>query len=156
MANARTKFDFIVSYMTRAHGAVEASMFGRPTLLLNGEPFLVFHYDGMAFRLFGRQRLQASALSGAKYWDPLGRPAPSMDWISVPNAHHSRWDRIAIDALHQRKNDRRSQPIAEPVKEPPLPPPASLRWSDNIKLLLTKIQNLNLVARELVNNDAPR
>jgi hypothetical protein len=148
MANARTKFDFIADYMIRTHEAVQAPLFGKQALMLNGEPFLVFHADSMAFRLGGKQRLQASALAGAKYWSPLNPDVPNMDWVSVPIAHVARWDRLAVDALHQRQNNFGSRPRAEPVKGPPPAPPASLRWADNIKSLLTKIQNLTLIPQE--------
>jgi hypothetical protein len=148
MANARTKFDFIADYMVRTHDVVQVPLFGKPALMLDGEPFLVFHFDGAAFRLGGRQRLQASALSGAKYWSPLNPAAPNMDWVSLPVAHAQRWDRFAIDALHQRKNQFGDRPQAEAVKGPPPAPPASLRWADNIKSLLAKIQNLTLVPQE--------
>jgi hypothetical protein len=148
MANARTKFDFIAGYMVRTHDALQAPLFGKPALMLDGEPFVVFHVDGMAFRLSGRQRLQASALAGAKYWSPLNPDLPNMDWVSVPIAHFNRWDRLAVDALHQRKNKVGSRPQAEPVKGPPPAPPASLRWADNIKSLLAKIQNLALVPQD--------
>ncbi len=145
MANARNKFDFIADYMVRTHDAVQAPLFGKPALMLHGEPFLVFHFDGAAFRLSGRQRLQASAMVGAKYWSPMNPDVPNMDWVSLPVAHFNRWDRFAVDALHQRQNKVGSRPQAEPVQGPPPKPPAALRWADNIKALLAKIQNLTLV-----------
>lgn len=148
MANARTKFDFIVGYMVRTHDAVQAPLFGKPALMLNSEPFLVFHFDGMAFRLSGRQRLQASALAGSRYWSPYNPDVPNMDWVSVPLVHFNRWDRLAIEALHQRQQRLGAGPRAEPVKGPPQAPPASTRWADNIKALLAKIQNLSLVPVE--------
>lgn len=148
MANARTKFDFISGYMVRAHDAVQAPLFGKPSLMLNGEPFVVFHFDGMAFRLSGRQRLQASALAGAKYWSPLNPDVLNMDWVSVPITHFNRWDRLAIEALHQRQNQTGSRPQAVALQGPPPSPPATLRWADNIKALLAKIQNLTLVPVE--------
>jgi len=148
MANARDKFDFISGYLQRAHDVVQAPLFGKPALMLNGEPFVVFHFEGTAFRLRGRQRLQAMALAGAKFWSPINPDAPNMEWVSVPVAHFNRWDRLAIDALHQRQNQTGTRPVAEPAKGPPPPPPASLRWADNIKALLTKIQNLALVPED--------
>ncbi len=148
MANARTKFDFIAGYLARAHEVVQAPLFGKPALMLNGEPFVVFHFDGMAFRLSGRHRLQASSLAGARYWSPINPDVPNMDWVSVPIAHFNRWDRLAIDALHQRQNQVGARPQAGPAQGPPPTPPASLRWADNIKALLAKIQNLSLVPVE--------
>lgn len=98
MANARTRYDTICEYLVRAHETSLGQLFGKPCAMIKGHAFMVFCFDGMAFRLKGRVRLQASALQGARYWDPLGRDLPSMDWIYVPEAHFLRWDRFALDS----------------------------------------------------------
>ncbi len=148
MANARSHFDLIAGYLSRAHDCTQSPLFGKPAILHNGEPFMVFHFDGVAFRLRGRQRLQASALAGAHYWDPFNRNVPNMDWVSIPIAHFLRWDRFAIDALRQRQNQAGSHPEAGPAQGPPPAPPAAQRWSENIRLLMEKIRNLKLVPIE--------
>ena len=94
---------------------------------------MAFHSEGMAFQLRGRVRLQASTLAGAKFWDPKGADIPSMNWITIPNAHFLRWDRYAVDAMHQLKEGVGTQA-----------PPASTRWAENIQGLLAKIQALSL------------
>lgn len=143
MANARTRFDTIMEYMIRAHEVTGAPLFGRPSAMYRGEPFMVFHNDGMGFRLRGRSRLQALALAGTKFWDPLGRSTPNMEWVTVPVAHFLRWDRFAVDALHQVKAGPPG-PVAAKVEGPPPKPPAANRWADNIKTLLAKIETISL------------
>lgn len=154
MANARNRFDTIMDYMVRAHEVVGAPLFGRPAGLFHGEAFMVFHNDGMAFRLRGRARLQALALAGTKFWDPMGRDVPNMEWVSIPVAHFLRWDRFAIDALHHVKAGP-PRPVAAKVEGPPPKPPAATRWADNIKSLLAKIETLTLAAQP-VQAEKPR
>jgi hypothetical protein len=98
MANARTRYDTICEYLVRTHETSLGQLFGKPCAMIKGHAFMVFCFDGMAFRLKGRVRLQASALAGSRYWDPMGRDVPNMDWIYVPEAHFLRWDRFALDA----------------------------------------------------------
>ena len=144
MANARTRFDTILDYMVRRHDASAGWLYGKPAGLLNGQAFMAFHSEGMAFQLRGRVRLQASTLAGAKFWDPKGADIPSMNWITIPNAHFLRWDRYAVDAMHQLKEGVGTRPVAAPVLGPPQAPPASTRWAENIQGLLAKIQALSL------------
>jgi hypothetical protein len=99
MANARTRFDTIRDYLLRAHDARMGTFFGRPCSISGGETFIVLTLYGMCFRLRGRVRLQALALAGAKFWDPMERGNPEMDWVFVPEAHFLRWDRFAVESL---------------------------------------------------------
>lgn len=103
MANARTRYDTICEYLARAHDASTGQLYGKPCALIRGHAFMVFCFDGMAFRLRGRLRLQASALPGSRYWDPLGRDVPSMEWVCIPEAHFLRWDRFALESAKLAK-----------------------------------------------------
>lgn len=103
MANARTRYDTICDYLARSHEASKGYLYGKPCAMLKGHAFIVYCFDGMAFRLRGRVRLQASALPGARYWDPLGRDSPSMEWIFVPEVHFLRWDRFAVESARLGK-----------------------------------------------------
>lgn len=126
MANARTRYDTICEYLVRTHETTLGQLFGKPCAMIKGHAFMVFCFDGMAFRLKGRVRLQASALPGARYWDPLGRDVPSMDWIYVPEAHFLRWDRFGLDAARFCKEGfsvrdlpKGSVPAAPPAADDP-------------------------------------
>lgn len=151
MANARTRFDTICDYMVRSHGATAGSLYGKPCALVRGHAFLYFHQGWAAFKLRGRVRLQALALAGAKFWDPLGRDGPSMEWVIVPDAHFLRWDRFAVEAVKQVEKDAGGRrPEAGPAQGPPPLPPASLRWLDSIKTLWSRAANLTLARHDPV------
>jgi hypothetical protein len=127
MANARTRYDTICDYLVRHHEARLGQLYGKPCALIQGHAFMVFCFDGTAFRLNGRLRLQASALPGARYWDPLGRKTPSMDWVHVPEAHFLRWDRFAIEAAKIAKQGFGPSNLGRPrvgEQSPPLADPA--------------------------------
>ncbi|MEZ5442481.1 MAG: hypothetical protein R3F15_13470 [Lysobacterales bacterium] len=151
MANARTRFDTICEYMVRSHGASVANLYGKPCATVRGHAFLYFHQNFAAFKLRGRVRLQALALAGAKFWDPLGREGPSMEWVLVPDAHFLRWDRFAVEAVKQvEKESGGRRPEAGPAQGPAPLPPASMRWLDGIKGLLARAASLSLTQREPV------
>lgn len=126
MANARTRFDNICEYLVRTHEASLGQLYGKPCAMIRGHAFIVYCFDGMAFRLRGRVRLQASAQPGARYWDPLGRDVPSMDWIYVPEVHFLRWDRYALESARFGKEGfgGREAVRSTAPPEPALPNPA--------------------------------
>lgn len=99
MANARTRFDTICEYLMRTREVRRGQLFGKPCLDFAGVPIIAFAWDGMAFRLKGRHRLQALGTPGAKFWDPMERAQPEFDWVLVPEAQFLRWDRFALDAI---------------------------------------------------------
>ncbi|MFO1495236.1 MAG: hypothetical protein U1F26_11325 [Lysobacterales bacterium] len=126
MANARTRYDTICEYLVRTHEATLGQLYGKPCALIRGHAFIVYCFEGVAFRLRGRVRLQASALPGARYWDPLGRDIPSMDWILVPEAHFLRWDRFALESARVSKEGIgiRDLPRSSAPPEPAIADPA--------------------------------
>jgi hypothetical protein len=102
MANARTRFETICDYLIRSHDNISvARMYGVNMALKGGHPFVALVSDDvMGFKLHGRVRLQALALIGSKFWDPLNRTdAHGMDWVKVPGEHQIRWDRLSIEAM---------------------------------------------------------
>lgn len=125
MANARTRYDTICDYLARTHEASKGYLYGKPCAMLKGHAFIVYCFDGVAFRLRGRVRLQASALPGSRYWDPLGRDMPSMEWIFVPEAHFLRWDRLALESARLGKEGfGRDAVRGTPTPEPEMADPA--------------------------------
>lgn len=103
MANARTRFDTIREYMTRSHDATSGQLYGKPCSMFRGRAFIAFHLDGMAFKMRGRMRLQALAMADTRFWDPLLPDRPDPEWIWVPPLHVLRWDRLAVEAYRQQK-----------------------------------------------------
>lgn len=126
MANARTRYDTICDYLVRTHEASVGYLYGKPCALIKGHAFIVYCFEGVAFRLRGRVRLQATALPGARYWDPLGRNMPSMEWILVPESHFLRWDRLALESARLGKDGfgGRDAVRGTPMAEPELVDPA--------------------------------
>lgn len=126
MANARTRYDTICEYLVRTHEASTGYLYGKPCAMIKGHAFIVYCFDGVAFRLRGRVRLQASALQGARYWDPLGRDVPSMEWIFIPLPHFLRWDRFALESARLGKEGfgGREAIRGTTSAEPAMPDPA--------------------------------
>jgi len=122
----------------RAHDATQSMTYSKPSVLLHGRPFLCFHLEGMAFRMRGRARLQALAMPGAKLWDPLIDFRPDPEWVWVPTIHVLRWDRFAMDAYRQQKDQgsaafvRTTAPIPPPQNIAPKPTPD---WALRLKHL---------------------
>jgi hypothetical protein len=143
MANARSRFDTICEYLVRNHDSVVLGrVYGYPSALQQGYAFIAMvNEDTMAFKLHGRVRLQALALIGAKFWDPLNRTDEhGMDWVKVPAEHLVRWDRLAIEA-HRCCSEgaqsvarvasavANSQAAAKEGRPLAQPPKAASRWS---------------------------
>ena len=162
MANARTRFDTICDYMNRAHETSTGTVYGKPCAMYQGRAFIAFHTDGMGFKIRGRMRLQALALSGAKFWDPLLPDRPDPEWVWIPTAYFLSWDRLAVEAFRQQKEQGdmavgRVRPSASPpliirtsaasaappgsgsAPRPPAPPPPATRplpnWAERLKQL---------------------
>jgi len=119
--NARSHFDMISGYLQRAHEAQAGLLYGKPSIMLNGQAFAAYQPDAMAFRLHGRILTQTVALPGTGGWDPLRPGSSSPGWVLVPVAHMLRWNRLALEALRcaREASERR-------VSYVPGPPPAQV------------------------------
>ncbi len=149
MANARTRYDTIVEYMIRTYGASSGTLYTRPCAMLRGNAFLVFKFDAMVFRLSGRARLQALALSGSGFWDPLDLGRRESDWILIPEEHFMRWDRFAIESLKLAREGFRERPLrTEEGGGPAAPPPAAQRWFGRLRELMDKAAGIGFAPRE--------
>ncbi|UXI68000.1 hypothetical protein [Tahibacter amnicola] len=145
MANARTRYDTISEFMQREHDATGALLYAKPSVQINGTPFLFYTNTGMAFRLSAKARDYALALPGSTVWSPLGAAQASSPWVLVPASQFLRWDRLAIDALRHAEAGDTRRPQALPSQGPPPLPPAAHRWRDSIKNLMEKASALRLV-----------
>lgn len=148
MANARTRFDTICEYLARNHDSVVIGrVYGHPCAMQHGYAFVAMvNEDMMGFRLHGRVRLQALALMGAKFWDPLNRTDEhGMDWVKVPSEHMVRWDRLGLEALRCSKEGpagmariasavANSQAAVKEGRTLAQPPAALSRWSPSFIL----------------------
>lgn len=165
MANARTRFDTICDYLNRVHETSSGSVYGKPCVMFHGRAFIAFHMDGMGFKMRGRIRLQALALPNVRFWDPLLPDRPDPDWVWVPSVHVLRWDRLAVEAYRQQKeqgdsNIMRVRPSASPPLVPrPVAAPAAARPVTSPALAnatLGEVAITDINARVEVSAGAPR
>jgi hypothetical protein len=119
MANARTRFDTIASYLVRAHEARTSLLYGRPCLEFEGVAFAAFVRDALALRLHGRALAQALTLPGARPWHPRSIEEAAPGWVLLPVGLMLRWDRLALDALRwARERAAGSAPLRLPEAQP--------------------------------------
>jgi hypothetical protein len=133
MANARSHFDMISSYLQRMHDAQAGLLYGKPCLMQEGRAFAAYQPDAMAFHLHGRALAQALTLPGASGWDPLHPDQSSPGWVLLPATQALRWDRLALEALRCEKEaiERRVSYAPAPaapaaVEAPPASTPQGL------------------------------
>ena len=96
--SARDRYDAIADELAAEGGAAASSMFGMPTLKINGKAFAGLREDTMTFKLTGEAHSEALALPGAAPFDPMGG-RPMKEWVQVPVDHSAKWPRLARAAL---------------------------------------------------------
>ena len=69
--------------------------FGRPCLKVGGKVLATLWGDGMAFKLTGKAHAEALQVEGAHLFDPRGQGHPLKEWVQIPAAQSSTWDRFA-------------------------------------------------------------
>ena len=78
-----------------ALGVKASSMFGMPTLKLDGKAVAGLYGDAMTFKLAGDALAEALRLEGAHLFDPSGMGRPMKAWAVVPVAQAAEWERLA-------------------------------------------------------------
>ena len=132
MANAREKFEMVADYFERTQPEVKrAAIYRKPGMTFDGEPFSVFHRDGLAVRIHGRALTQAMTYTGARPFDPLtpDKPPPGIPgWVWLPPSQMLRWDRLVTDALRCQREARAgrvSWNVPLPTTPAEAPPPST-------------------------------
>jgi hypothetical protein len=129
MANARSSFDTLANDLQQ-HEATQVMLYGRHCLCIDGEPFLMLHKEGVAFRLSGRDLAAATSIEGASVFDPLTPEQPSparAGWVRLPAEQFSRWGEFAHAALNwvrlaQSRNVSWQVPLAGTPGDSQAPP----------------------------------
>jgi hypothetical protein len=80
-------------------GVTASTMFGMPTLKLNGKAIGGLWGDAMTFKLGPEALADALCLEGAQQFDPSGLGRPMKAWVVVPAAQAEEWERLAQLAL---------------------------------------------------------
>ena len=80
-------------------GVKASTMFGMPTLKLNGKALGGLWGDAMTFKLDPASLADAMAIDGVKSFDPSGMGRPMKAWVVVPLEQSEHWERLAQLAL---------------------------------------------------------
>jgi hypothetical protein len=80
-------------------GVRASSMFGMPTLKLNGKAIGGLWGDAMTFKLAPEALADALRIGGAQQFDPSGLGRPMKAWVVIPAAQAAEWERLAQLAL---------------------------------------------------------
>jgi hypothetical protein len=97
-ADTMRRYEAVASALS-SRGVKASSMFGMPTLKLDGKAIGGLYGDAMTFKLSGPAHAEALRLSGAHQFDPSGMGRPMKAWVVVPLVHAAEWDRLAQLAL---------------------------------------------------------
>ena len=97
-AATRRHYDEIATALEGA-GVKASSMFGMPTLKVNGKAIGGLWGDAMTFKLAPDALADALLLEGAQQFDPSGLGRPMKAWVVVPLAQSGEWERLAQLAL---------------------------------------------------------
>jgi hypothetical protein len=97
-AATQLRYDAIAAALTGA-GVRASSMFGMPTLKLNGKAIGGLWGDAMTFKLDPDALADALGLEGAQSFDPSGMGRPMKAWVVVPLSQSAEWERLARLAL---------------------------------------------------------
>ena len=92
------RYDEIAAALAGA-GVKASSMFGMPTLKLNGKAIGGLWGDAMTFKLAPDALADALTIEGVQQFDPSGLGRPMKAWVVVPLAQAGEWERRAGLAL---------------------------------------------------------
>jgi len=95
----RRRYEEIAAQLEARAGVKASSMFGMPTLKLDGKALAGLYGEGMVFKLAGDAHAEALGLSGANLFDPSGMGRPMKAWVVLPPAHSDQWEHFAELAL---------------------------------------------------------
>ena len=97
-ATLRT-YEQVAARLAERSAVKASSMFGMPTLKLDGKALAGVHGDAMVFKLSGEAHADALRLPGAHLFDPSGMGRPMKAWVVVPAEQAKEWERLAELAL---------------------------------------------------------
>jgi hypothetical protein len=106
-SNTQRRYDEIAAGLEGA-GVKASTMFGMPTLKLNGKAMGGLWGDAMTFKLAPEALAEALRLDGVQLFDPSGIGRPMKAWVVVPAAKADQWERLAQLALSAMGGQDRS------------------------------------------------
>jgi hypothetical protein len=93
--------------------------FGKPCLKAGGKVFVVLWGGDLAFKLTGEAHSEALQIEGARLFDPRGEGHPLKEWVRVPVAQSSTWDRfaqLAYETVAGASQAKKDQVISERIE----------------------------------------
>jgi hypothetical protein len=99
MANPADVFNQIADQLASQPNIQRGQMFGKLSVSVNGNAFLAFQNDKMAFKLKDAVHAQALAIPNAQLWDPSGKGRPMKEWVQLPSETSEQWEKWANAAL---------------------------------------------------------
>ena len=93
-AETQRRYDAIAAGLEGA-GVKASSMFGMPTLKLNGKAIGGLWGDAMTFKLGPDALTDALRIDGVRQFDPSGMGRPMKAWVVVPLEQSGEWERLA-------------------------------------------------------------
>jgi hypothetical protein len=69
--------------------------FGKPSINIGKKVFVILWGHDLVFKLTGDAHSEALKLAGAHLFDPRGNGSPMKEWVQIPEAQSTAWDRFA-------------------------------------------------------------
>ncbi len=79
-------------------GTKKSNMFGVVCYKIGRKPFIMLHEEQLVCKLYGEANDEALQLSGASHFNPMGGDKAMTNWVQIPMAHESLWEKYAIMA----------------------------------------------------------
>ena len=76
-------------------GVNVAKWFGKPCVRVGKKVFIVQWGSNLAFKLGGEAIDEALKMPGAHLFDPRGQGHPMKEWVQIPLAQASAWDKFS-------------------------------------------------------------
>jgi hypothetical protein len=79
--------------------ACRSSMFGVSCYKVHRKPFIMFYYNEIVCKLYGKEHTMALKLKGAKLFDPMNKGKPMKNWVHIPYTCKDKWEIFALKAF---------------------------------------------------------
>jgi len=89
------KLDEIAAQFSPEMDVTTGKWFGKPCIKAAGKVFVVLFEDDLVFKLADEAHAEALQVEGAHLFDPRGKGHPMKQWVQIPEAQSSTWERFA-------------------------------------------------------------
>lgn len=96
--NDKQTLDEIAAEFSPELDVATGNWFGKPCLKVGRKVFAALWGVDVAFKLTGGAYAEALQVEGAHLFDPRGKGHPMKEWVQIPAAQSSTWNRFAKQA----------------------------------------------------------